>query len=149
MFFIRRPRIEDIQKLTKMLLANGVTPDGSDERQDYYVCINNDSICGYGVLINHEDNCLIKDVYVIEDYRRNKFGSSMVKAMLNSAEIHGVKTAFCFTSSKEFVEHLGFKPANVNEIPNSFKAFMNTKDTANDIYSVSLSEYFNCSCCHN
>lgn len=94
MVFVRKAQLKDVEELIKFNLNYGFTKkDIFNSDGDYYVCINNDIICGCGTLVINEDFCIIKNIIVMEEYKRKKIGTMIVKTMLNAAEIKGIETA--------------------------------------------------------
>lgn len=152
MIYVRKMREEDLDGLRELLLDNGELTDKEHisieklEHEDKYVCISNDKVCGYGKLIRNEAHCLVRDIYVSKESRREKIGSTVVKAMLNSAEIHGADIAILISNCEEFARYLRFEEASLSELPYFFKPYLNI-DSKEKIYIVSLKDYFSCSCC--
>lgn len=147
MIFVRKARLKDIENIIKLNIYCDVTDKNVfNNKEDYYVCINNDTICGYGTLAIIEDYCFIKNVYVVEEFRREKIGSMIVKTMLNVAEKNRVNIAICTGKCGSFIEYLGFKPININDLPIYIKYHLDSQNLKDYIYSVSLKGYFKCCC---
>lgn len=147
MIFVRKAQLKDVEGLVKLNLNNGFTKeDIYNNDGDYYVSINNDIICGSGSIFINDDFCVVKNVIVMKEYRREKIGTMIVKTMLNSAEIKGSAIAICIGKCKGFSEYLGFKPIMVDNLPVHVINYMMNKNIKEDIYYVSLVDYFKCSC---
>lgn len=147
MVFVRKAQLKDVEELIKFNLNYGFTKkDIFNSDGDYYVCINNDIICGCGTLVINEDFCIIKNIIVMEEYKRKKIGTMIVKTMLNAAEIKGSTIAICVGKCKGFSEYLGFKPVTVDNLPNNVKNYLASKNFKENVYCVSLVNYFKCNC---
>lgn len=147
MIFVRKAKLEDIEALIKLNLDHGFTKeDIFNSDGDYYVSINNDIICGSGSLFINDDFCIVKNVIVMEEYRREKIGTMLVKTMLNSAEIKGSIIAICTGKCKGFSKYLGFKPITIDNLPVHVINYLMSKNIKEDINYVSLVDYFKCSC---
>lgn len=147
MIFVRKAQLKDVEGLVKLNLDYGFTKEEIfNNNGDYYVSINNDILCGSGSLVINDDFCIVKNIIVMEEYRREKIGTMLVKTMLNAAEIKGATIAICIGKCKGFSEYLGFKPNIIDNLPIHVKNYLVSKDILEDIYFVSLIDYFKCSC---
>lgn len=146
MIIIRKIEMNDIQNLVKFLIKNDLSVGINNNTDEYYICKNNDSICGYGVMERHNDFCMIKDVFVSKENRGAKLGSSIVKTMLNSAELSGAITALCKGSNEEFSISLNFEPIKTEELTEHIKSFVMEKAKNEKIYFTSLVDYFKNAC---
>ncbi len=107
-------------------------------------------ICGIGCSILFEDICLINWVYISNNYRRDSMGSALVKAILNTAELSGAKTAYLSGSCDQFADNLKFDKMNekdeLQEIERLYSNYFG-ESFEHSFYKVSLVDYFKpCSC---
>jgi len=54
---------------------------------------------------------------VDQDHRSLGYGDGLLKAMLNMADLRGIKFVYTTCHEHSFLEHLGFKPANDVSLP--------------------------------
>lgn len=87
--------------------------------RDFYV-VRNDSAqtvaCG-GLHILWEDLGEIKSLAVREDMQGQRLGARIVEACIDEARAIGLKTAFALTYRPAFFERLGFRQADVMNLP--------------------------------
>ncbi|MGB7604390.1 MAG: hypothetical protein WBL93_02825 [Lutisporaceae bacterium] len=107
-------------------------------------------ICGIGCSMLFENKCLINWVYIANDYRRDCMGTALVKAILNSAELNGAKTAYMSGSCEQFASNLKFNRVEENDefqkIEKLYNNFFGERFEHN-FYKVGLVDYFKpCSC---
>ncbi|MCK9216754.1 MAG: GNAT family N-acetyltransferase [Firmicutes bacterium] len=146
MIIIKKVEMNDIQNLVKFLIKHDLAESINNGTDEYYICKNDDMLCGYGVMERHNDFCMIKDVFVSKENRRDKLGSSIVKTMLNSAELSGAITALCKGNNEEFSFALNFKPIKAENLPDHIKSFIIEKAKNEKIYFTSLVDYFKNAC---
>lgn len=146
MIIVRKVKMCEIQELVRFIIKHGLADDLKSSEDEYYIFKNNNIICGYGMMERHKDFCIIKNVFVNEENRGTKYGSAIVKTMLNSAELGGAATAICLSQNENFSLSLNFKPLNVKEVPNHIKPFIIDKAKLRNVYSVSLIDYFKNAC---
>lgn len=145
MIIVRKIRLNDVQELVKFLIRNDLADDIKKDT-DYYICKLDDLLCGCGMMIKRDDYCVIKNVIVDKESRKQKLGSAIVKTMLNSAELGGAKTALCLGDVAGFSEYLNFKMVKVEELPDNIKSSVNSIHNNEHIYAVSLIDYFESAC---
>lgn len=145
MIIVRKIRLEDAQGLVKFMIKNNIVADIEDETE-YYICKVDDSLYGFGMMVKKEDFCIIKNVVVDEEKRREKLGSSIIKTMLNSAELGGAKTAICLGDVPSFSQYLNFKKENIMDLPKNIKSETKKLTKNQYVYVVSLIDYFESAC---
>lgn len=145
MIFVRKMRLDDAQELVKFMIKNNTMADIQNETE-YYICKVDDVLCGFGMMIKKEKFCIIKDVVVDKERRREKFGSSIVKTMLNSAELGGAETAVCLGDISGFSKYLDFKKSKVTELPEKIISEIKKLHKNEDVYIASLIDYFKSAC---
>ncbi len=79
-----------------------------------------DSVIGFGAYRLLEDTTVgIVTITIDENYRKRGFGEGMLKSLLNTADLRGIKKALVqdtLDSDKGlFFEHLGFNPITSND----------------------------------
>ncbi len=145
MIIVRKIRLNDVQELVKFLIRNDLAKDIQRDI-DYYICRLDGSLCGCGMMIKKDDYCIINNVIVDKEKRKQKLGSAIVKTMLNSAELSGAKTALCMGDVAGFSEYLNFKKVKVEELPENIKLSIKSLHNDGHIYAVSLIDYFESAC---
>jgi len=147
----RRIQPQDLDYILKHSDHFGIRQDMMIDKLDHMMLvIENAKICGVGFFILHENKCLVNWVYIIEDYRRGKLGTMLVKTMLSTAEQQGALQAYMHGNCDEFAEFLGFEKLQDNEQTSEVRALYQSvyKDSKlEQLYKVSLIDYFK-SCCH-
>ena len=118
--------------------------------ENMMLVIENNTICGIGFFVVHENKCLINWVHIQEDYRRDKLGTMLVKTMLSTAEQQGALQAFMYGDCPDFAEFLGFAPildeAQLKDAQNLYQLQFD-ENVFEPIFKVSLVNYFK-SCCN-
>lgn len=121
-----------------------------DKLEQIMLITNADKICGIGCSILFENISLVNWVYIAEDYRRDSLGTALVKAILNTDELNGAKTAYMSGSCDQFALKLEFsKVEENNELLDIEKLYNNFygENYEHNFYKVSLVNYFKpCSC---
>jgi len=111
--------------------------------ENFLICEDDNVKCGCGCLVLFGDRGIICWVAVIEDYRRKKLGSAIVKALLNIADLRGAEEVYSAGICGAFLEALGFKETEDTEMGERIKELIG--DTGiSKLYKVSLKGYFKC-----
>lgn len=102
---------EDFKKIEKQ---DGI-PDANTKRYEYLAEENNIVIGYVSGLTNHKWFYLT-DLWVHEDYRRNKLGTKLLTMMESKVQSIGIKHIYTWTSGFKnpiFYEKLGYKPFTI------------------------------------
>lgn len=145
MIIVRKAGKDDLHDLVKFLINNEMIEEFHNDKGDYYICEENNILCGCGMLIKLDRYCIIKNIFVSMENRRKKLGTAIAKAMLNAAELGGANTALCVGGNEKFSSYLKFKQINIFDLPKEIKSAIKNLNSKN-IYIVSLADYFNCTC---
>ena len=145
MIIVRKIRLDDARELVRFMIRNSIMEKIQDEAE-YYICKVDDVLCGCGIMIKKDKLCIIKNVVVDKECRRERYGSSIVKTMLNSAELGGAETAVCSGNVPRFSEYLNFKKVNTKELPEAIKNETERLHNEEEVYVASLVDYFKSAC---
>lgn len=86
------------------------------------VFADGDAICGYGLFTKEPPVGVIRELYVLEGNRRNRFGDGLLRAMLNVQERAGCTTAIIVSAETDAPfyrwEDLTLLPASdIDDVP--------------------------------
>lgn len=158
MIRVRRPVPADLEALQQLLKKAGVPMDKAmGLLMEFMVCQSDESIIGFGCLKPAGEIGYLNWVYINEASRKDKLGNTIVKALLNSADLKGVRDVYAALSSgttlcsdlpfcDAFLRSLRFEllslplPAVQEQYSGIFGS------SADRFYHVSLVDYFK-SCC--
>ncbi|HYF82878.1 MAG TPA: GNAT family N-acetyltransferase [Clostridia bacterium] len=141
MLQIRKIRPEDIDfilELTKDFECSRVKLLPNIE--NFLVCENDNIKCGCGCLIPLDSTGLISWVTVKESYRREKLGSAITKALLNIAELKGIKEVYAAGICGDFLTAMGFVKYESKAASEDMREILG--DIDGDCYKVTLEGYF-------
>ncbi len=113
---------------------------------DFMVCESDGVIVGIACLKAEAEKGYLNWVYVDEESRRRKLGSALVKALLNSAELEGVRTVYTAGDCSAFLASVRFEPLTSPSpaVSDAFAVIFGQETSL--LFSVSLVDYFK-SCC--
>lgn len=153
MIRVRRLVPADLEALQQLLKNAGIPMDKAMSLlMDFMICESDERIIGFGCLKAEDDIGYLDWIYIDEAHRRGKMGSTIVKALLNAADLKGVKdiyTALCcdtasgcdgFLRSLRFRPHSPAGPALAERFAEIFGSRLDA------FYHVPLLDYFK-SCC--
>ncbi|MFZ5353520.1 MAG: GNAT family N-acetyltransferase [Bacillota bacterium] len=150
MITIRNVKPEDVDSVLKLFADNKSNEKGVLANiKDFMLCEASGKVlgCGCAVIRNEEVylNCLLVD----QASRRDRIGSSIVKALLNHAELAGVKKAYLMTAVPEFADFLRFEKISEDSFYKErleiFREAFNG-NICGSIYFTALEDYFK-PCC--
>lgn len=114
--------------------------------ENFLICESDNVKCGCGCLVLSKDRGFIGWVIVSEDYRRQKLGGAITKALLNIADLKGIKEVYASGMCESFLKAMGFEGTNNKDAMDELKeVFGDTGDS--NCYKVSLEGYFR-TCTH-
>lgn len=150
MIQVRKLQPKDLQELDINAQALGFQQDVMHNKLDeMLVAINNSKICGIGVGTLVDNQCLLNWIHIMEQYRRDRLGTLLIKSILNIYEQKGALRAYAFTECKEFAESLGFMEVkDQDEIQRIHALYSNSfaSTQSGKLFQVSLIDYFK-PCC--
>lgn len=106
----------------------------------FLICESGTERCGAGCARVSGDKGFINWVTVKIEYRRQKLGSAIMKALLNIMDLRGVKEAYVLSVSEEFLLNLEFYRTE-EELSQDYEKFFGAPAKGN-LYKVSLDGYF-------
>ncbi|NLM43162.1 MAG: GNAT family N-acetyltransferase [Clostridiales bacterium] len=146
MVSVRKAITDDIDNIINFLSSMGYSNQEIYKDKDYFVYYENNSLLGCGTAYSIKEYCIIDDIFVDVDHRRNKIGTALVKTILNFYEVKGVKIAFVSDSCREFWESLGFTVYMWDKLPDLIKDITDLNRSTNSLFYVNLEGYFK-DCC--
>lgn len=135
-----------LQNLEKLSLDKAVMLEKLDNMM---IVINGSEICGIGCGIVVEDICLLNWIFILEEHRRDRLGTALVKTILNNAELNGAKTAYLSGECDNFASFLKFDKvedaAGIKRLNELYESIY-CDNYEHNFYKVSLINYFK-PCC--
>ena len=128
---IRKARIEDIQKIQKLINVFArqdlMLPRSLNELyenlRDFWVAEDNKKIVGCAALhISWDDLAELKSVAVAKTKQGKGMGKELVEACLEEARDLGAKRIFVLTYKPDFFKKFGFKRIKTSELPHKIWA---------------------------
>jgi N-acetylglutamate synthase-like GNAT family acetyltransferase len=142
MLQIRKIKPEDIEFVLQLAEETGYSQSKLlSNVGEFMICEDNGSKCGAGCLVISENKGYINWVMISEEARRKKLGSAITKALLNIAELKGVKEVYAAGLCEEFVIALGFEKHDSIEALKFFRDTLGSSE-ASEGYKVSMEGYF-------
>ncbi len=142
MLQIRKIKPDDIGFVTD-LAAERLKAGGKvlSNIENFLICDVDSVSCGCGCIVLSGDKGYISWLMVKEAYKRQKLGSAIAKALLNIADLKGVKEVYATGICEEFLTAMGFnKENNKAEINILYEIFGEAGDMS--CYKVVLEGYF-------
>lgn len=141
MIQIRKANIDDAGFILDTLSEVNETGDKILPSIDYFlICESSGEKCGFGCARVLEKQGYINWLTVKEEYRRQKLGSAIMKALLNVVDLKGVKEAYAVSSCDDFLSSLKFSRTE-EKLPEEYEAFFGPPAGGN-LFKVSLEGYF-------
>lgn len=142
MLQIRRTKPEDIGFIMEIASKNGCPAEKLlSHIEGFLVCEVDGVKCGCGCIILKENKGFMSWVIVSDGHRRKKLGSAIVKALLNIADLKGVKEVYAANVCGEFLEAMGFYKEDgkkgIEDMEDVFGSI-----NISEYYRVSLEGYF-------
>lgn len=145
MMQIRKIKPEDIQFVLDMAKDNNCL-EGKllSNIEGFLICENDKKRCGCGCLVMSEGKGYLGWVMVSEDSRGRKLGGTIMKALLNIADINGIKDVYAAPLPTgmcgEFLTAMGFEAIASTSVRRNLKEVLGLDNTEN--YHVSMDGYF-------
>jgi N-acetylglutamate synthase-like GNAT family acetyltransferase len=129
----------------------GINEEDIDNKYlDFTVCQDGNNLLGCGCGIIKADSVYIHLILVQNEYRKQKIGSSIVKAILNTADLSGIKQAYMKCQYEAFAKSLRFEALEHHEdnieIYNAFNEIYHS-NIFEHIYTTKIEGYFKPCCC--
>ncbi len=157
MIQIRKANIEDKESIKHILCEAGKSEEYIlDKLLDFSVCQDGSDILGCACGIIKDEAVYISFITVRKAYRKQKIGSSIVKAILNTADLSGVKRAYMLCDPENFAKYLRFERLECKEnnelIRKQFNDIYHSSDVSSSgsqlsLYWANLEGYFK-PCCN-
>ncbi|MHB1391788.1 MAG: GNAT family N-acetyltransferase [Clostridia bacterium] len=147
MLQIRKIKPEDIEFVLELAKESNCSIGKLLSNIEYFLICESDRVrCGCGCLVPHGNTGFISWIMVRESYRRKKLGGAITKALLNIADLKGIKEVYAVGMCGDFLKAMGFvKHVSKDEIED-IREYLG--DIGTEFYSVSLKGYFK-SCSQN
>ncbi len=141
MLEIRKIRPEDIDFVLELAEeSNGSRVKLLSNIENFLICESDRVKCGCGCLVPLGNTGLISWVMVRESHRGQKLGGAIIKALLNIADLKGIKEVYAVGICGDFLKAMDFvKHVSKDEIEN-MREYLGEIDT--ELYSVFLKDYF-------
>lgn len=141
MIQIRKAKAEDIHFINNIISVNyrNINIKISDE-ENFLICEVGGEKCGCGFLEMNNKECYINWLAIKKEYRRQKLGSAIVKALLNIADLKGIEEAYMLSPCEDFSKSLGFEK-EYRTLPQYYSTIFG-QAAINFLYKVSLAGYF-------
>lgn len=146
MITVRKAIIDDIDNIINFLSSLGFSDKDIYKDKDFFVYYENNLLLGCGTAYSKKEYCIIDNIIVDVNYRRNKIGTALVKTILNYYEIKGAKIAFALNGCYEFWKSLGFENLKRDKLPELIKDEKYFNESNNVLYYVNLEGYFKYCC---
>lgn len=147
MLQIRRIKPEDISFIMELASKNGYsTGKLLLNLENFLVCELDNIKCGCGCIVIKEGKGYVGWVMVSESHKRQKLGSAITKALLNIADVKGVKEAYATGICGKFLEKNGFIKQEDKHVCDEIMDVLGEEEESK-CYRVSLEGYFT-SCSH-
>jgi N-acetylglutamate synthase-like GNAT family acetyltransferase len=142
MLQVRKIKPEDISFVLELASKNGC-PVGKllSNIEGFLICENDSVKCGCGCIISLGSKGFIGWVIVSEDYRRMKLGDAITRALLNIADLEGVKEVYAAGICGQFLEEMGFHKEADKKCITDIEEIFGFKYVS-EYYKVSLEGYF-------
>lgn len=142
MIQIRKIKPEDISFVMDITLKNGYSMGKLlSNIENFLICEDNGTRCGCGCIILKNEKGYISWITVIEEYRRQKLGDAIVKALLNIADLKGIKKVYAVETCKDFLKAMGFEKDNNDAVIDDIREVIDETNTS-EYYKVLLEGYF-------
>lgn len=144
MLQIRKIKPEDIQFVLELAEENNCSQGKLLSNIEHFlVCESGNQRCGCGCLVPAGSEGFMNWVLVKKEYRRKKLGGAITKALLNIADINGIKAVYAAAPPTgicgEFLTAMGFEKSSLSG-GERIKEVLGVE--SNDCYRVSLEGYF-------
>lgn len=142
MLQIRKIKPEDIDFVIELALENGCTTEKLlSNIEGFLICESDNVKCGCGCIVPSGDKGFMGWVIVSESHRRKKLGGAITKALLNIADLKGVKEVYAANICGDFLKAMGFEIQENKAAIEDIKKVLGAEN-ASECYRVSLEGYF-------
>lgn len=153
MLQIRKIKPEDIKFVLELAKENNYS-DGKllSSIEGFLICESGSIKCGCGCMVPSDSGGLISWVMVAEGFRGQKLGSAITKALLNIADINGIKDVYAAAQPTAqltaqptgncgaFLRAMGFEKTDNSKAMEDIRELLGV--TADECYHVALEGYF-------
>ena len=142
MLQIRKIKPEDISFVLELASEDG-RPVGKllSNIENFLICESESVKCGCGCIIPAGDKGFMSWVIVSESHRRKKLGGAITKALLNIADLKGVKEVYAANICGDFLKAMGFEKKENKFTMDDLKEVFGDANVS-ECYRVSLEGYF-------
>jgi amino-acid N-acetyltransferase len=120
---LRAAKDADLQKIERLLVANGLPLDGVAEAlPGFVVAEHGDDIVGVAGLEVCRENALLRSVAVDEEWRSRGLGRALVTRVISDAEARGIRALYLLTTTADryFPSH-GFRAVERHTVPDDIR----------------------------
>jgi N-acetylglutamate synthase-like GNAT family acetyltransferase len=141
MLQIRKIKPEDIDFVLELAKELGC-PEGKllAHIENFLICESDRIKCGCGCLVPLGSTGLISWVMIRESHRGQKLGGAIIKALLNIADLRGIKEVYAAGICGEFLTAMGFVKFESKDGMEHMGEILG--DVGMECYKVSLEGYF-------
>jgi amino-acid N-acetyltransferase len=115
---LRKATATDYVEVINVLTRCGLTGEGLNGADDFVVLARGEDVIGCAALERYEDYGLLRSVAVLENERRQGFGTRLIEKILQHAREDGVSEVILFArSARSFFEEAGFRDIEREQVP--------------------------------
>lgn len=118
MIIFRKARPGDFKVIKSILEEVKLMTEGIEQHLDnFMVAEERGTILATGGLEIYDDVAILRSVAVLPEFRHQRIGDGLVRALINYAERRGIKNIFLFTKDAvPFFEKIGFQVVDLKEL---------------------------------
>ena len=150
MITVNKTEMKDLRKLRTFLKAHKLEETLFIDRLDQTVVIlDGQNILGFGAFIIKEETGLIDVAIVEEEILWPSMGDGLIKTMLNTLDLRGIKKAFLLTDEAhgKIIKKIGLTESE--QTPENVLAYIGAPwimKSLNKVYETTLPDFFDHAC---